>query len=79
MNILTTFYRKNFLHFSYEFQVIEEVEVDTLPIIEAHQTVLIVVVGAVEMAGIVSDTIVIHGTGALAPLWVAVEGVTNPV
>ena len=54
-------------------------EVDTLPITEVHQTALTVEVGAVEMGGIVNDTIVIHVTGALALLSVAVEEVTNPV
>lgn len=59
--------------------MIEGVEVDTLPIIEEHRTVHTVAVGEVEMAGIVNDMIAIHVTGALAPLSVAVEEVTNPV
>ena len=54
-------------------------EVDTLPITGVHQTALTVEVGAVEMVGIVNDTIVIHVTVALALLSVAVEEVTNPV
>lgn len=54
-------------------------EVDTLPITGVHQTALTVEVGAVEMVGIGNDTIVIHVTGALALLSVAVEEVTNPV